>query len=364
MLRSSKSRRMVSSMRLFGQEAPAVSAPVPEAGQRFKRGDLLVGGFDHFGKSRIDGHDEQISQVNQKLLRELLEIGSRLHRLTQGAQRQRRVMVPDRPRPDEEELASHDSQGGADRVQRHAGRPAGENLVEQRHTVAHRAVALAGDEEEGVVVRRKLLLVDDVSKARGRGPRPQAGEIEPLTPGEDRLGHLQRLGGRKDKYCVRWRFLESLQKRVEGIGGEHVNFVDDVDLARQDGRRVAHSLPQLPDVIDAAVGGAVDFDDVHRIPTADRSAGGTVVARFFHGAALTVDRLGEDARHRGLAHAARAGEEVSMGSPAGLERVGKGLRNMRLTHHVVKSLGPVLQGEDEIGHERLEWKTGRLAPRP
>jgi hypothetical protein len=41
---------------------------------------------------------------------------------------------------------------------------------------------------------------------------------------------LVRLGRREDELHVRRRLLERLQQRVEGLRGEHVHLVDDVDL--------------------------------------------------------------------------------------------------------------------------------------
>ena len=50
----------------------------------------------------------------------------------------------------------------------------------------------------------------------------------------------------------RWLF-ERLEQRVERLFGEHVRFVDDVDLGAAAHRREADLLAQLADVVDAAV---------------------------------------------------------------------------------------------------------------
>ena len=95
--------------------------------------------------------------------------------------------------------------------------------------------------------------------------RPQPGEVETLAARENRLRHLQRLGGGEDEDHVRRGLLQRLQQGVEGVGGQHVDFVDDVDLAGQHRRRVADRLAQLADVVDPAVAGAVDLDHVHGV---------------------------------------------------------------------------------------------------
>ena len=66
-----------------------------------------------------------------------------------------------------------------------------------------------------------------------------------------------------------------------------------------------------------------------------------------------VQRLGEDARHRRLADAARAGEQVGVVQALRGERVGQGLHHMVLPHHFCEIPGAVLAGEHEIRHERI-----------
>jgi hypothetical protein len=62
---------------------------------------------------------------------------------------------------------------------------------------------------------------------------------------------------------VGWGFLKGLEQSVERVAGEHVDFVDDVDLESARAGRVLRVLAQLADVIDAVVGCPVNFDDVH-----------------------------------------------------------------------------------------------------
>ena len=59
------------------------------------------------------------------------------------------------------------------------------------------------------------------------------------------------------------RLLEGLQQRVEGLAGDLVRFVDDEDLVAVARGPVADVLAQLAHLVDAAVGGRVDFDHVH-----------------------------------------------------------------------------------------------------
>ena len=74
------------------------------------------------------------------------------------------------------------------------------------------------------------------------------------------------LGGGQDKDGVRRRFFQRLQQGVGGLLGEHVDFVDDIDLVAGLVRGVVHLLPQVADLVDAAVAGGVNLDNIERPP--------------------------------------------------------------------------------------------------
>jgi hypothetical protein len=61
------------------------------------------------------------------------------------------------------------------------------------------------------------------------------------------------------KHYIPWRLLQCLQQGVEGLGGDHVNLVDYVDLVLALHRGIGHVFAQLTDIVDAVVGGAVDL---------------------------------------------------------------------------------------------------------
>ena len=107
----------------------------------------------------------------------------------------------------------------------------------------------------------------------------QAAEIEPLASAQNGRRDLVRLGGGKDEDDMLGRLFEGLQQSVEGLGRQHVDFIDDVDFVATLGRPVADRFPQLADVVDAAVGGAVDFENVHRVALGDFPAVRTLIAR-------------------------------------------------------------------------------------
>src|SRR5208283_563714 len=86
-----------------------------------------------------------------------------------------------------------------------------------------------------------------------------ATRIVTLQPRENRLGHLLRLGSREDKFDMRRRLFEGLQQRVEGLVGELMSLVDDVNLEAIARGPVAEILDDRAGVIDLTIGGTVDF---------------------------------------------------------------------------------------------------------
>ena len=89
-----------------------------------------------------------------------------------------------------------------------------------------------------------------------------AGEIEPLAARQDRDRDLRRLGRAEDELHMLRRLFQRLQQGVEGLAGEHVDFVDDVDLEPRPAGPHVDVLPQLADFVDAAVAGPVDLQHV------------------------------------------------------------------------------------------------------
>ena len=91
-------------------------------------------------------------------------------------------------------------------------------------------------------------------------------EIEALKAGQHRgcRGRdLLGLGGGKDKDHPRRRLLQNFQERVPRLAGQHVGFVDDVDLGvALAGCGVHGPLPQVPSVFHSPVAGGVDLDHV------------------------------------------------------------------------------------------------------
>jgi len=139
---------------------------------------------------------------------------------------------------------------------------------------------------------------------------------------------------------------------VEALRGDHVRLVDDIDLVMAVDRREERLLPQVPGVVDTAMAGRVDLDDVYRPRSAPRQvpATGALAARLGDRRPLAVQRPGQDARAGGLAAATRAGEQVGVVRPPGRQCLPQRRGHVVLADHLGERLRPVaaIQGEGGV----------------
>ncbi len=120
-----------------------------------------------------------------------------------------------------------------------------------------------------------------------------------------------------------------------------MRLVEDVDLvAALDGLQ-HDALADLADVVDPPLRGRVHLDDVERRSVRDRQAGVAGAVGVRRGAVRAVERLGEDARERGLPGTAGPCEEVGLPHVAGGDRVLQRADDGLLADHVVEALRSV-----------------------
>ena len=170
----------------------------------------------------------------------------------------------------------------------------------------------------------------------------QAVEVEPLAPGDHRSGHLVRLRGGQYKDGVGGRLLQRLEEGVEGGLSQHVDLVNDVDLERALGGGEVDLLAQAADVVDAAVAGGVDLDQVHGPGLVDGGAGAALVARLAVPRLQAADGLGKNAGGAGLARAPRPAEQVRVGHPALHDGLPQRAGHVLLAFHVRQQAGTPL----------------------
>jgi len=234
-----------------------------------------------------------------------------------------------------------------------------ERLVEGRERIAQCAVALAGQQHEALLVRRHPLGLADLAQACHGAWHRNAAEVEPLAPRQDGGQHLVRLRRCKNKEGVRRRLLQGLQQGVEGLVGEHMDLVQDIDLLLVALGRDAHLLAQLADVVDLVVGGRVHLEDVEAASLLERDAGVALAARLGPVLALLARRLAVDGLRQNagggrLADAARPAKQVGVRQAIELDRVLERIGDVLLGHHLLKERRPVLACGNEVvpfGHD-------------
>ena len=178
-------------------------------------------------------------------------------------------------------------------------------------------------------------------------------QVELQAARQHRHRNLLRIGGGEDELDVLGRLLQRLQHRVEGLLGQHVHFVDHINLEAAARRRIHGVVQQLAHVVDAGVGGGVDLDQVDEAAAVDLGAGGADAAGGGGDAGLAIERLGENARQRRLADAARTGEQIGVVQAVLLERMGQRAHHVLLPHQAGKITRAPLAREDLVTHAEI-----------
>jgi hypothetical protein len=230
----------------------------------------------------------------------------------------------------------------------------GDRLVEQRQRVAHRPLGGANDQRQRIRRDPRLFARGDFGQMGQHHLGLHPAQVETLAARQDRDRHLADFGGGKQEFHMLGRFLQRLQQRVEGVGRQHVDLVDDVDLVARRGGAIGHTLDDLADVADPGAAGGVHLQHIDMAALGDRHAGIAAVAGFGGRARPpvgtgAVQPLGHDPRGRRLAHAAHTGQDEGMCDPVGIEGVLQRPHHRVLTDQVGKPLRAVFAGKHPIG---------------
>ncbi len=143
----------------------------------------------------------------------------------------------------------------------------------------------------------------------------------------------------ENKLPVGGWFFQGPEQGVKGLGGEHMNFINDEDFIRSIHGRVFYDFPQIPDFLDSPVGGTINFQYV-QIPSVGNFlasiAGVTGYTIFGLGA---VQGFGNNACGRGFPYAPGAREHVPLSDPILFKGIGQRPGDVILSHHILKGLG-------------------------
>ena len=233
-----------------------------------------------------------------------------------------------------------------------------DGLIGERQGIAHRPTRRACEQTQSSRIGGNTLLRQHVHQmlqnCLGRH-RPQ---VELQAARQHGNGHLLWIGRGQHKLQILRRLFQRFQHRVEGVPGQHVDLVNHEDLEASLHRFVHRLLQQRLDLVHAPVGRSIQLGVVDEAATVDIRTSLANTARCRGNPALPVStlaiqRLGQNARHRRLAHTARAREQICVMQPLGLQRVGQCSHHMLLPHHLGEIPGAVFAGQYEVRHARI-----------
>ncbi|CAB3914756.1 hypothetical protein LMG3481_04973 [Achromobacter deleyi] len=226
----------------------------------------------------------------------------------------------------------------------------GDGLIGQGQRVAHGTRRGLADETQRGDFKAHLLFTQHRLQVAHDGVGRHLLQVELQAARQHRDRNLLRVGGGENEFDVRRRFFQRLEHRVERVPGQHVHFVDHVDLEAARARRVDGLLQQLGHFLDAAVGRRVQLEVVDEPPGIDLGTRATDAAGLRGDAGFTVEGFGQDARQRGLADAAGAGEQPGMVQALGVERMRQRAHHVILSHEGFERSRPPLAGQYQISH--------------
>ena len=203
----------------------------------------------------------------------------------------------------------------------HLPRAQRDGLVEQRQTVAHAAAGGLADQLKAPFLIGDVFGLQHIGQMSGHGSGADVAQAELHATRQHGDRHLLRVGGGQHEDDVGRRLFQRLQHGVEGVGGEHVDLVDDEDLVAAHRGQVGGVLQHHRHFLDLAVGGRVHLQIVGEAPLVHAPAGRAFAAGMGTHALFAVQGLGQDAGDGGLAHAPGTGEQVGVVKPLVVECV-------------------------------------------
>ena len=150
------------------------------------------------------------------------------------------------------------------------GSRARDDLAQNRHAVAHAALARACHERKCLGVRSHSFTFAHLCQVLLQQSNRHKAKRVVMSARPDGRQNLVRLGRGKDEPHMRRGFLDQLEQGVETRVGDHVGFVDDEDLVTRGHRGKHRALTQFAGVLDLAVRGGIELNDVDGTGTVGR----------------------------------------------------------------------------------------------
>ena len=319
----------------------------------------LLGDGERFRHMADVLHEQELPEVLDQLRDEPADVLSLLGELLDLDEGAGGVVIDDRVAEAEERVLLDAADELEHVLDRDRATRRGRELVEGRDAVAERAVGAARDQGERGVGRVDALSFAHPSQHGDELLEPGPLEDEGLAAGANGRQDAREVGRAEHEDEVGRRLLDQLQEGVPGLRGQLVRLVDDVDLVAALDRLQHGAVANLAHVVDAALRGRVHLDHVERAAVGDRLGDRRRRVEVRVRAALGVERLGENARHRGLPRSARPREQVCLPHLPVHDRVPQRPDDGFLADHVpeVERAVGAIQG----GHGPIVADGGRVA---
>ena len=212
-------------------------------------------------------------------------------------------------------------------------------LLEHGERVAHSALRPMRHQIERIPFEIHALGRAYRAQARDDLFFAQAMKVEPLASRLDGFRNLLRIGRAHDENNMARRFFKRLKQRIEGRNGEHVHFVDDINLVATARGRILNAADNLlAHVIDARAACRIELIDVG----VDAGRNGLALLARAVGrrrwTLLAQKRFGKQASRRGLTRSSRPAKQVSVANFILLDGVFERTLDMGLAHDVFECL--------------------------
>ena len=265
------------------------------------RGERRVGGVDELAGVVLGdaGEQHQIAQPLQQVAGEPARLSAAVENAGHGVEHAGSVAGRDRGDNIVEDAAvGHPELGDHLGLDQPVRTCAAHDLPEHAQRVARTARSGARDHRQRTRLGRDALLLahpGEVLLQHPCGDEPERVVVGARADGAD---DLVRLGGGEHELQVRGRLFDELEQRVGCGVGELVRLVDDVDPVARLHRREHRALSQVAGLINTAVGGRVDLENIDRTGAVGREVHtrGAGAARGGGRSLLTVQAAREDAR--------------------------------------------------------------------
>ena len=211
--------------------------------------------------------------------------------------------------------------------------PEGDGLIGEAQTVTHGTIGSTAEQPQRLLIEGHLLFGQYVAQMLDDLFRQHVLQRELQTAGQDGDRQFLWIGGGQQELDVGRRLFQGLQQGVETVAGEHVHFVDEVDLEAPAGGCVLHVIQQLAGVLDLGPTGRIDLDQVDETSLVDFPTGRTHTAGLRADTRFAVQTFGQNPRNGGLADPAGAGEQISVVQAIVIQRIDQCLQHVGLTDH-------------------------------